>query len=132
MAFRIIGLIFSLVVVLYVMQYMKSDTGNEKTQGFFELLAGQEQKPFNWCGADTVRLVVLDKEVPKEQFALFCEHLVDTTFNGVPAEDFRPVATAEAESSEKTLEVNSEGVFRAGGLPFKSEALSARLKEFSN
>lgn len=128
MVTRVILLLGTLIAVIYAMSFFKSEEGQGSATNFLGVLTGSSAKPFNWCGPSPQRLEVSGQQIDQREFPLYCEALIETVFSNPPAEDFAPVAHSEEGDKKRVLEMNSEGVFRVEGLPFRSLDLTKRIK----
>ena len=128
-------LLFGLVIVLMFRNF----TEKGSLANAFNTLFGISNEPkLNWCAEHVVDVVWVSNEVPETLKKLdmsklrnnYCE-LKTEAIQGVDLDQvtWAPLAESSGAAGKKSvLEWNKElGLFRSGGLPFKSSLLSREL-----
>lgn len=128
--FVIVGLIGALFLVVYAMQYTRS----ENFQSSLALLFGQptaQEKSWNWCPKNAERIEYSSQASFKTGLSL-----ADICFIGIEpvsaehaSRPLKKLLLVYGPDSEKTLEADSQlEVFQVDGLIFQSKKLSSQLK----
>lgn len=131
MYLRVAMMFLSLATIIYAMSYLKSEKGTNKTASAINVLIGSDVQPYNWCGLEFKNLILGTEVLAAKEHPLFCEVLAQFALAEIPLEDFKVIATAETAGKARKLEINSQGVFRVEGLPFRAEDLKKRLEKRS-
>jgi len=134
---KVLLLIAAFAGVIYLMNHLRSSDINDS--GVVATLLGSgNSKPYNWCGGfedfvsvfSTNEAISATKKLSKVDASRVCEVLMEPVSAEEAHGDFKPVAQAVPPNQEaRILEQNSQGVFRVGGLPFRSASLTKVLSE---
>lgn len=136
---KLLILTFGLLMVVMASQYSSSGGMKSAINSLFGVDAASQQK-LNWCADHVVDFVWLATEVPENLKKLdiatlresYCE-LKTEAIQGVDLDKVQWASLAEsggATGIKTLLEWNqSLGLFRSGGLPFKSSSLSLELQK---
>lgn len=132
---KILLLVLGLLMVVLIRNFSGSEGFTASLNSFFGITNEPE---LNWCAEHVVDVAWLSSEVPEKLKKLdmadlrnhYCE-LKTEPISGVDLDkvQWSPLAESSGATGIKTvLEWNKElGLFRSGGLPFKSSVLSREL-----
>lgn len=132
---KVLILIFGLLMVVVIRNF--SGSGN-LTTALNSLFGVTNEPKLNWCADHVVDVIWVSDEVPEKLKTLdiaslrsrYCE-LKTETIQGIDLDQvqWKKLAESSGATGIKTvLEWNKElGLFRSGGLPFKSSNLSLEL-----
>ena len=132
-----------LVGVVWVMRFLQTpeaQTSTGKSDSALGILLGvQDARPINWCGTSDgpVQIYPADmesNELPKRLETKDRARICTTVMEPATLEDsqgeYRPVAEVlEEKGNGPILEQNAQGVFRAKGMPFRSNSLAKVVAE---
>jgi hypothetical protein len=134
---KLLTLVVGLIFVVIISQY--SSSGQMKT-ALNSLFGAESESKLNWCADHVVDVAWTSPEVPESLKKLslpslrdnYCE-LKTEAISGVELDkvEWAPLAESSGATGIKTiLEWNSSlGLFRSGGLPFKSSSFSLQLQK---
>lgn len=137
---KLLILIFGLLMVVMASQYSGSGGMKAAINSLFGVDTTAGPQKLNWCADHVVDFTWLAAEVPenlkKQDIATlretYCE-LKTEAIQGVELDKVRWASLAESSGAtgiKTLLEWNqSLGLFRSGGLPFKSSSLSRELQK---
>lgn len=136
---KLLILTFGLLMVVMASQYSNSGGMKSALNSLFGVDTPSQQK-LNWCASHVVDFVWIASEVPEKLKKLdiptlledYCE-LKTEAIQGVDLDKVQWASLAESNGAtgiKTLLEWNqSLGLFRSGGLPFKSSSLSLELQK---
>lgn len=124
-------MLISFVCVIYVMRLLQqppmADQGDTSGGAAVVSLFTGELRPFNWCPPETKKI---ERPGPGQvlssaaDISKYCEIFIEpTTQEDALIQDYNIVATASSDTLVKSIELNSRGVFRVEGMPFRSKQL---------
>ncbi len=136
--FKVLVLLFGLVIVLKFRDYAGSRTFVETVSAIFS--TPKEANTMNWCTPQVVDVTWVTADISdnlkKMDMADLRDWLCEVKTEPIPDLDLDKVvwavlAESHGPTAQKTvLEWNRDySVFRAGGMPFKSSKLSAELQK---
>lgn len=133
--FKIVGLIIGLIFVVMLYNYTSSGSMTRALNSIFGI---SDENRLNWCADHVVDVTWVASEVPEDLKVLdlptlrddYCE-LKTEAIVGVDIDQisWQPLAESSGAAGAKTvLEWNrTTGLFRTGGMPFKSSELAEQL-----
>lgn len=133
--FKVVGLIIGLIFVVMLYNYTSSGSMTRALNNMFGL---SSDNTLNWCADHVVDVTWVAPEVPEDLKSLdlptlrddYCELKTEAIVGVDPDQvSWQPLAESSGAAGAKTvLEWNREtGLFRTGGLPFKSSELAEQL-----
>lgn len=128
---RAVLLMMALIAVGALIFMIKGPGFQEAMRSFFD-----ESPSWNWCPPKVVRLQPASRPAIEvsEHIAVFCRIPIESvTTDEMKSATFAPLLTAfAADGTTVLLEGDLDrGLFRAGGLPFRSPPLQERLRKNS-
>lgn len=142
---KLLALVFSLTVVIYAMRSLRSMSEqpvNSDSDSMLNLLVGEQQKLFNWCPQDVVKVEIYteNSELVRtlnstSEISAVCELMIGPVIkNQARPFLFRPKLKAYSKSNEiVVLEMDSQDkIFQVKGMPFTSPNLNKALDRLTN
>jgi len=134
-------LILALAAVVYSMRKLNSpEMEKPDSDGMLSLLTGADQKAFNWCPADTIKVEVLSGDgqvattlTSPADISGGCELLIGGFHQPTSEVHYQPLLRAYGKSGAPvSLEKAQEaGIFRVQGMPFASPMLEKFLNRLN-